>query len=304
MPSLSDDGIKASFVEGCVAIWREWKVLGNARRRAEIEGLVRRAVTSISIQDFSYFWTEPTDHGAYSAEKLVLGAAGGVMRSTKSVWGLTINKGVSEEHDVTLERFKWFCTVLYHEARHGEQWFRMAQGCVHGVLSTANVSTYTAAGGKMTLAIWADQLHMPVETLRYAEQLGKVGYTQQVTAGLPIASWFGSVFGAHSAHRGTVLASPHIFTEGHQAKLDYLALPEEVDAYAVQNDVDARLTLALAGVAQTQAAQAQKVGALAGGHQSKITAVSAQKPAASGPVPGKLSALINAHNALIVQAGK
>jgi len=98
--------------------------------------------------------------------------------------------------------------TVYHEARHAEQWYRMAQ---------------MRAGQGRTAAQIATEMGIPARIAA-------------VAAGAPLArgsmdaliadGWYQSVYGSGSAHRERVLGPTGTYDE-------YMNLPEESDAWRV-----------------------------------------------------------------------
>jgi hypothetical protein len=268
LPTMTDAMIEQAFADGCVDIYRDWQVLGPADRRSRVQELIRAVVRAISLPDVGFSWVD----GAR------ISGQGGQLDAQN--WVLKINKSVSERHNVTVADMQWFAGVLYHEMRHGEQWFRCAQGVVAQDLVLPTLQAWMAAGGKLTPTIASQHMHMPAAVLEAAEARGKPSYTQH-SASLPIQGWFDSIWGANRAHRGTVLAHPNIMTVGSPAHLAYISLPEEVDAYATQHAVEALIGTALAGVVQRQVAQSDSVASLASGHLAAASTTGANEDAMS-----------------------
>jgi hypothetical protein len=103
--------------------------------------------------------------------------------------------------------------AVYHEARHAEQWFRMARERV-GLGATQSDLTGLGYPAAIALAAQVDPIRQCDRSQYEAEE------------------WYQSVYGAGSAHRDTTLTDPAAPYD------DYRALPEERDAWGVESQVE------------------------------------------------------------------
>lgn len=152
-------------------------------------------------------------------------------------WCLNIEKTVSEEHAVTKERFLWFCSGLYHESRHGEQWFRCAHGVVRGELTNRWLDG--TAPQRLPEHV-ARMMLLPRAVVEAAEARGGASWAAYRRE-QAVEAWFDSIWGIARGWRGRVLAHPDLMVDGTAAHARYLALPEEVDAYALQHAIEAQM---------------------------------------------------------------
>lgn len=245
-PTLSDQDVMSAYADACVDIYRSWQSESAARRRSAIQDAVWNACRTVALPGFSFFFRKMEPH------------MGGHMDATK--WRLDINTEKSDTHGLQQADFISFCSVLYHEARHGEQWYRCAQGVLAGELTN---NWLNGSGSQVLPPHVARMMHIPLSVVRHAEARG-VNSWNRYRNDLPVGSWFDSVWGTHRVHRGTVLS--HLQTMYNE----YRALPEEVDAWATQFAVEALITPRLAGVAQHQVEEGKSVKNLKQDHLGQI----------------------------------
>ncbi|HSV65983.1 MAG TPA: hypothetical protein VLJ59_08790 [Mycobacteriales bacterium] len=109
--------------------------------------------------------------------------------------------------NATADQQAWQVSAVYHEARHSEQWFRMARERI-GLGATVD-QVVQATGLPESVVQWAAQ--SPI--------------TQCDAAQYEAEEWYQSVYGAGAAHRESTLQD----VQGHYQ--DYRNLPEEADAW-------------------------------------------------------------------------
>lgn len=103
--------------------------------------------------------------------------------------------------------------TVYHEARHAEQWFRMARERA-GLGATKADLEALGHPSDVALAALADPI-MQCDQSQYESE-----------------EWYESVYGAGRTHRDTTLTDPSAPYD------DYRALPEERDAWGVTTEVE------------------------------------------------------------------
>ncbi|MFO7679169.1 MAG: DUF4157 domain-containing protein [Chloroflexota bacterium] len=150
-------------------------------------------------------------------------------------WSLDLDSGILSKDAVSDEEANDLVDTVYHEARHSEQWFRMAQ---------------LRAGEGRTAQKIADELFIPANVAKEAanapleplsEPARKLLSEEQAKLHdkslLEAKAWYKSVYGDDAAHRGEVLGDIDNRYD------DYRALAEEVDAWNVGGRVAAAFKL-------------------------------------------------------------
>jgi hypothetical protein len=256
-PTLSDATRINAFVSGCTNIYKNWQKLTPAIRRSKICEQVRLATRSISLPDLSFSFKPMQRDGGHLLQQS---------------WCLEIDTGVSERHQVGVDEMLWFCSILYHESRHAEQWYRCVQGVLAADFRPSKNSVKSVSLGnsiadvrsnlrsvndrvladpkKLSTASIAERMMMPLSVVQHAEARGKNAYRLYAKE-LPIANWFNSIWGSGRRNRGQVLRHPEIQVVNSIANQRYHALPEEADAFDTQYALERSLRIRLQGVNQT-----------------------------------------------------
>jgi hypothetical protein len=268
MGTLSDQDTIDTFAAGAKEVYEHWQENTPVANQNAIINLLRTAVRNTTVRPFAYSFKDFSN------------GSGGQLSSGS--WTLEINRAYTNQHDLPEYLFKWLCGILYHEARHGEQYFCCAQGVHIGdlVLPTALSGIGTKSqqiGAAMGIS---DKAVTDAENIG-SYRLKSVGEKNTVKA------WFNSVWGTQSGHRSAVYTMPNLFTAGSAGNIAYTSLPEEVDAYAIQAAVEAAIDIAIAGVTQIVVAPKTVVSATA---KATISATLGPKPIVpKAPVTGSSS---------------
>jgi hypothetical protein len=125
-----------------------------------------------------------------------------------TVWNILLDDSVLSKETLTDAEAADMADTVYHEARHAEQWYRMAQ---------------MRAGQGRTAAQIATEMGIPARIAAAAtgSPLAKGSMDALIADG-----WYQSVYGSGSAHRERVLGPTGTHAE-------YMNLPEESDAWRV-----------------------------------------------------------------------
>ena len=148
-----------------------------------------------------------------------------------STWKLRIDpSGFGQPAIPTKDGFLELVTLIFHEARHCEQWFHMAR--------------YAAVGHRMTAAELARKLYIPanIATTAMMRKMGSADPMLKLTK-----AWYESVYGSKSGFREINLGGLMLRRRGDHGLMNSFrngfhsrysgALPEEKDAWAIQDKV-------------------------------------------------------------------
>jgi len=129
-----------------------------------------------------------------------------------TTWSIEVNQALVSLPTLTEEQATDLVDTMYHEGRHGEQWFRMAQ---------------LMAGQGKTADEIVDEMGIPNDkaALAVADPIAPGSMEALIADG-----WFQSVYGTQSAHREFVLGPGGTYAQ-------YRNLPEESDAWRVGSSV-------------------------------------------------------------------
>jgi len=125
-----------------------------------------------------------------------------------TVWNILLDDSVLSKETLTDAEQADMADTVYHEARHAEQWYRMAQ---------------MRAGQGRTAAQIATEMGIPA---RIAALAAGAPLAEGSMDALIADGWYQSVYGSGSAHRERVLGPTGTYDE-------YMNLPEESDAWRV-----------------------------------------------------------------------
>jgi len=140
--------------------------------------------------------------------KVIQDLGGDAGRFSFSLWSIRFDEGIFSKETLTDAEKADLADTVYHEARHGEQWYRMAQ---------------MLAGEGKTAAEIASEMGIPARIA--AEAVGAPLATGSMDA-LIADGWYQSVYGTGREHRGRTLGEEGTYEE-------YRNLPEESDAWRV-----------------------------------------------------------------------
>lgn len=171
-----------------------------------------------------------------------LGGSWGQLNSQK--WSIDVELDIFSAAYPTSKEFLRAVSTIYHEARHGEQWFRCTQIVANGILPfplqgmPVGPSQRVATNfGAMTnngvtaenLKVW---MFVPMVVAEQAERMKRF-FPANMTA--LVTTWYNSIYGANRVYRNNVLNT--MSHGGIETYVQYLNLPEEVDAWGLQRQV-------------------------------------------------------------------
>lgn len=148
-------------------------------------------------------------------------------------WALTFGGAANESASKTHAMVASLADTVYHESRHCEQWFRIAQ---------------MAASGRLPVrmgvpAIRADApglaQDMGISPTAAAAAVANSNFGASGISAVTITTWFTSIYGAHGTRRGNIYA----FLQNEYDR--YRNLPEEQDAWRLGGAVGDSVRVAL-----------------------------------------------------------
>ena len=140
--------------------------------------------------------------------KVIQDLGGSAGRFAFSLWSIRFDEGIFSQETLTDAEKADLADTVYHEARHAEQWYRMAQ--------------MLAGEGKKAAEI-ASEMSIPADKAAeaFANPLAEGSMDALIADG-----WYQSVYGTGRKERARVLGDEGTFEE-------YQNLPEESDAWRV-----------------------------------------------------------------------
>lgn len=120
--SLHNDQTRQNFAVAMKQIWKDWNKPGGSRRvrrRAEIGQAIAAMTAFMPTPVISHEDLGPNTMGSFSWPS----------------WRLRIGANQTSSNSIRYEDFLELCGTIYHETRHSEQFFRVAQGLAAGTIA-------------------------------------------------------------------------------------------------------------------------------------------------------------------------
>jgi hypothetical protein len=264
--SLQVNSVLTTFVTNCYSLWTNWNGGGGPGPHAQLrEGRTRNAIVAMS----SFMFTP----------RVVFAAIpdwGGFAWDT---WTLTLNNKYTNKNDIKYGKFVEYCSTIYHETRHAEQFYRVAQGLALGRLKYPDASDRQVVqslggaglsiqqkiglfgGGRgvqtsqllPTASLLAEWLDIPAPAAQHAYNsranfnvfaaLPKPNWFQRSTILLEVEDWmratYKKTFGEMDSFAQREDDGPGAIRDNVYRM--YRNLPEEHDAHSIEDLVDAAL---------------------------------------------------------------
>ncbi len=106
--SLQSNNILNQFVTNCTSLWTSWNTGAPGSRQTRIQQAVAQ-MTSFMVRP-SVAFTAMSGWGSFNW--------GG--------WRLKLSSKYTGQNDIKYGKFLEFCSTIYHETRHAEQFYRIA----------------------------------------------------------------------------------------------------------------------------------------------------------------------------------
>lgn len=131
--SLQFQPVRNQYISTCMNLWRGWNASPPPNRRTFRELQIRSAVSQIT--------------GFMVTPSVVFTSLSGWGSFSWTTWRLELNSKYVNRDDIRYGKFVEFCSTIYHETRHAEQFFRIAQGLALGRLKYPDTSHNTVIQG-------------------------------------------------------------------------------------------------------------------------------------------------------------
>lgn len=133
MKSLQSKETIDQFTERCRKLWARWTERKPADRLDDLNDAIEVATESFLYPVLLYARPNSPDHGSFSYRS----------------WNISLAQASLDNNDISYGDFIEMGVTVYHETRHAEQYFRVAQGLASGKLMfpghTERWKEYTAA---------------------------------------------------------------------------------------------------------------------------------------------------------------
>lgn len=222
MPTLSDNAVKEQYVNECRAMSNNIERSTSRGLKAKLIKAVNSALDTSGIPKVGSSEDNKSDANAYFSFK---------------TWSITFGRPLCGDCAMTYKMLIDCANTVYHESRHCEQWFRMAQGVASGPEYISNQDLFVRFQQDISRTAANINKRMGIETS--AATAAVTNCKNIPVSKFDIQKWWRSIYAVRAKHRGEVLT--HIQVRYNQ----YRELPEEVDAWRCGDDAGERLKEAL-----------------------------------------------------------
>ncbi len=196
---LWDPANAAEFCKDMCDLKKKWGKMTPAERRAALDKAVNKQLAKSGVP-----------HVGINPKALGPGRLGELDFQN---WNLDINQSLLNKNSLTDADMSSLGNTVYHEARHGEQWYGMAQSQAASAGSAGNLASNMGIPQSVADSAFAN----PATPGSYGDTFG--------------SAMNQSVYGADGAYRNGVLTSLGQSPMPPNAYDQYRALPEERDAW-------------------------------------------------------------------------
>ncbi len=269
MKSLQQQDVADRFAVNCLSLWKDWLKpadqaqmdLSGSRlfcRKAALQAAVRELARGVMRCPAVEIRPLPNSWGCFLCGE----------------WKLQLNETFLKEDGIVYSDFLEVCRTAFHEARHAEQYYRVAQGLALGAIafpdtSPAQLVHQAGVGGGVAAKVAAfktakagvarrvvagmdpagrarviaELLKMPLDAARDAEAsrdefneylgLPPPDWFKRGTAKPEVEDWMRSNY-KKTLSEMDAFAQDHHLNPSMRLKAMYKALPEEIDAHAIE----------------------------------------------------------------------
>ena len=254
--SLQNTATVNQFAHNCSILWREWLKENVLAREKRLKNAIVSCTTFMAPLNISLPYPDLN---------------GNCGQFCWGEWLLELDNSYTTDNDITYEEFVELCASAYHESRHAEQFYRIAQGLASSALSFPDMSSAqvindfskTGMGGGVqakiaafegramrqnnaaTARMIAKWLSIPQEKAMHALlssgafatyiALPKPAWYKRNTALLEVEEWM------RSTYKRTLGNINRWAQSDHGPYKIYRDLPEEHDAHEIEKLVEAAL---------------------------------------------------------------
>jgi len=224
MGTLSEHAIRNNFRGACQAINGRLDSLSQDEVKRQLISAANAALVASSVPTVG-IGSEPTS------------TANAMFDFT--TWSIVVGAPLSGKRLLTQKFFVNCANTVYHEARHCEQWFRMAQAVARGFDHISNQDLFLAFQGEVKRDAQTITQKMWIHASAAAAAVANTDYAPVRKD--EVQKWWRSIYAVNRTRRGHVLR--HIFEEDNYDK--YRNLAEEVDAWRCGDGLGEELKTAI-----------------------------------------------------------
>jgi hypothetical protein len=179
--SLSSPQVMNQFIHDFAQLQRDWKDKTVEQRKLKIQALVDKTYQSIGLRPIKKVSIAPLSPSP-------IGGTQGTFNFKN--WEIILNRAMLESPQLSNQTAEVLANMLYHEMRHGEQFFRIAQ----------LLATHPPDGKPRTLEQIIAQTQIPQDI---AEKAIQSAQTQPLTPEqiTQATQWYDSIYGRNQEYR-------------------------------------------------------------------------------------------------------
>lgn len=257
---LSDAVPQERYVEQALPIFLRWEALPDASRTSCLEDAVQKTAQLVGIPKLGT--TEHGGSGTFKKDTWTMEIVPAPATSSPLAFGQMVG-----EKENPVKQWAYWATMAYHELRHAEQYFMIAQGVFRGALSIPTRRRCRNVLDTLTIQDVRDVLGYPVEVIEAASKTCQVFSPEEIPR---TRRWLESEFSGGSGTRDHIMTQVDRLSPEHvrrpkeppvsdDARLRiyrrYRELPMEADAWDVADQVALRLRGRIQAVLHYQAAE-------------------------------------------------
>ena len=199
-------------------LFDNWSTLSQAERMKKIKAHINAEIKAA---------------GSYPCDVKYISFSGGTNGEFNfQTWRLDINKKLVEKANMTAADMAQLADTIYHEARHSEQWYRIARLRAGEGRTAKQIKDEMYIPAKVAQAAAAKPLK-PVSV--WTRMFRSQQYVRRQDQSIAEAkAWYNSIYGKGRKHRNAVL------NDINNRYAEYRALAEEADAWKVGGSVSAK----------------------------------------------------------------
>jgi hypothetical protein len=218
MANLRDEGVLQVFASAMADLHRSWRKLAAHERRQSLQGAVDGAANAVQKPSWKVICRD------------LAPGQDGQLRCDRNNWSLEVADAFFEGAIEDGENWLRTVSMVYHEMRHGEQWYLCAQAVLAEQVPLPYGVQPANPGAGVAESDLRDTMGLPGDIVQHAAQRRSQFPHDLLTV---TRGWYESLFGAQRQSQDRALE-----TIQHCGKItDHLHLPEERDAWDLQQSV-------------------------------------------------------------------
>ncbi len=218
MANLRDDGVQQVFASAMADLHRSWRKLAAHERRQSLQAAVDGAANAVQKPSWEVIC------------RTLAPGQDGQLRCDRNNWSLEVADAFVEGTIEDGEAWLRTVSMVYHEMRHGEQWYLCAQAVLAEQFPLPCGAQPADPAAGVAESDLRDTMGLPGAIVQYAAQRRSQFPHDLISV---TRGWYDSLFGARRRPQDRMRET---IQHGGKAA-DHVHLPEEQDAWDLQQSV-------------------------------------------------------------------